>query len=101
MNRRRLWRGYPVTHIMEDRSMTLLTLDGSLRALAVTAFTLSLFAAMPSAMGAGGFNSNDSDDDHPTCPKGKVFDARTKQCVEERSGVLPDDALRSEERRVG
>ena len=73
--------------------MTLLTLDGSLRALAVTAFTLSLFAAMPSAMGAGGFNSNDSDDDHPTCPKGKVFDARTKQCVEERSGVLPDDAL--------
>ncbi len=64
--------------------------DSALRAFAVTAFTLSMFAATPSAIGAGGF---DSGDDHPTCPRGKVYDARTKTCVEERSGVLPDGAL--------
>ena len=70
--------------------MILLISDGSLRALAVTAFTLSLLVATPCAMGAGGFSS---DDDNPTCPKGKVYDTRTKQCVEERSGVLPDGVL--------
>jgi len=39
--------------------------------------------------GGGGGGGSDS----TTCPAGQVYDPRSKQCVRQQSGVLPDKAL--------
>ena len=64
--------------------------ERSLRVLAVAAFALSLVATAPFAIASGDDTNSDA---NQTCPKGQVWDAKTKKCVEKKSGVLPDEAL--------
>lgn len=51
------------------------------------AFGLCLAIGVPAWADGGGGTSNTN------CPPGEVYDARTMQCVKQKAGVLPDDAL--------
>jgi predicted Zn-dependent protease len=75
---------------METLNMILPVSERSLRVLAVAAFALSLVATAPFAIASGDDTKSDA---NQTCPKGQVWDAKTKKCVEKKSGVLPDEAL--------
>jgi len=70
------------------------------RALTSAALAIAFAAAAPYALAAGGGNSGSGgggggakQSDLTTCPKGQVWDDKTKRCVTMKSEVLPDAQL--------
>lgn len=57
--------------------------------LAAAALALPLLAAPAFAAGGGGGGG----DGNTQCPTGKVYDKKTKKCVNQQSGVVDDDSL--------
>ena len=63
----------------------------------IIAFLMSSSMAAGAALAAGGTTDTATpaaaEDATKTCPKGQVYDVKTKKCVVQKSGVLPDKQL--------
>ena len=63
---------------------------------AATVFSGAILAG--AALAAGGADptptpASGQNDAATTCPKGQVYDVKTKKCVQQKSGILPDSQL--------
>ena len=70
------------------------------RILPSTALAIALAAAAPYALaagggggGGGGGGQRQTQQDLTTCPKGQIWDVKSKRCLTQRSDVLPDDQM--------
>jgi len=73
------------------------------RILTSAALAVALAAAAPHALasggsgggggGGGGGGQRQTQQDLTTCPKGQIWDVKSKRCLTQRSEVLPDDQM--------
>jgi len=54
---------------------------------------LPLFVAPAFAAGGGGAGGSDGGSDNTSCPKGKVYDKKSKKCKDAQRGAVDDDSL--------